>query len=164
MIKRYVSTDIPDIRAFLLPEPDKYIQFHTGMQAVDMLYFDIWLSRARGGQLTAVLFRSYGDFCLRVTPEADLEELAGFIRFLPMLTTLSCDAATAEHLLPQLDQVRAVTPCAVAVQSAPGPVLPFELDYRRAGSMEDFRQVFDLLGNDHPLVTQYRRRLYQALY
>ena len=25
-------------------------------------------------------------------------------------------------------------------------------------------QVFDLLGNDHPLVTQYRRRLYQALY
>lgn len=25
-------------------------------------------------------------------------------------------------------------------------------------------QVFDLLGSDHPLVTQYRRRLYQALY
>ncbi len=25
-------------------------------------------------------------------------------------------------------------------------------------------QVFDLLGNDHPLVTSYRRRLYQALY
>lgn len=25
-------------------------------------------------------------------------------------------------------------------------------------------QVFDLLGNDHPLVTAYRRRLYQALY
>ena len=25
-------------------------------------------------------------------------------------------------------------------------------------------QVFDLLGSDHPLVTQYRRKLYQALY
>ncbi|QLF93123.1 thioredoxin [Pseudomonas sp. ABC1] len=25
-------------------------------------------------------------------------------------------------------------------------------------------QIFELLGNDHPLVTQYRRRLYQALY
>ncbi|MES2817943.1 MAG: thioredoxin [Pseudomonadota bacterium] len=25
-------------------------------------------------------------------------------------------------------------------------------------------QVFDLLGNDHPLVTAYRRRLYQAIY
>lgn len=25
-------------------------------------------------------------------------------------------------------------------------------------------QVFDLLGNDHPLVTAYRRKLYQALY
>ncbi|MFW9605751.1 MAG: tetratricopeptide repeat protein, partial [Pseudomonas sp.] len=25
-------------------------------------------------------------------------------------------------------------------------------------------QVFDLLGNEHPLVTTYRRRLYQALY
>lgn len=25
-------------------------------------------------------------------------------------------------------------------------------------------QVFDLLGNDHPLVTQYRRKLYQAIY
>ncbi|MFC3606572.1 thioredoxin [Stutzerimonas tarimensis] len=25
-------------------------------------------------------------------------------------------------------------------------------------------QVFDLLGNDHPLVTSYRRRLYQAIY
>ena len=25
-------------------------------------------------------------------------------------------------------------------------------------------QVFDLLGNDHPLVATYRRRLYQALY
>jgi putative thioredoxin len=25
-------------------------------------------------------------------------------------------------------------------------------------------QVFDLLGGDHPLVTQYRRRLYQAIY
>ncbi|HCF7604225.1 TPA: tetratricopeptide repeat protein, partial [Pseudomonas aeruginosa] len=25
-------------------------------------------------------------------------------------------------------------------------------------------QVFDLLGNDHPLVTTYRRKLYQALY
>ncbi len=25
-------------------------------------------------------------------------------------------------------------------------------------------QVFELLGNDHPLVTQYRRRLYQAIY
>nr|WP_272891636.1 tetratricopeptide repeat protein [Stutzerimonas stutzeri] len=25
-------------------------------------------------------------------------------------------------------------------------------------------QVFDLLGSDHPLVTIYRRRLYQALY
>ncbi len=24
--------------------------------------------------------------------------------------------------------------------------------------------VFDLLGNDHPLVTAYRRKLYQALY
>ncbi|MGV8321321.1 tetratricopeptide repeat protein, partial [Pseudomonas aeruginosa] len=23
---------------------------------------------------------------------------------------------------------------------------------------------FDLLGNDHPLVTAYRRKLYQALY
>ncbi len=25
-------------------------------------------------------------------------------------------------------------------------------------------QVFDLLGNDHPLVIAYRRKLYQALY
>ena len=25
-------------------------------------------------------------------------------------------------------------------------------------------QVFDLLGNDHPLVTAYRRKLYQAIY
>ncbi len=25
-------------------------------------------------------------------------------------------------------------------------------------------QVFDLLGNDHPLVTQYRRKLYQSIY
>ena len=25
-------------------------------------------------------------------------------------------------------------------------------------------QVFDLLGNDHPLVTLYRRKLYQAIY
>ena len=25
-------------------------------------------------------------------------------------------------------------------------------------------QVFDLLGNDHPLVTTYRRKLYQAIY
>ncbi|HLV17718.1 MAG TPA: tetratricopeptide repeat protein, partial [Pseudomonas sp.] len=25
-------------------------------------------------------------------------------------------------------------------------------------------QVFDLLGNEDPLVTNYRRRLYQALY
>lgn len=25
-------------------------------------------------------------------------------------------------------------------------------------------QVFDLLGNDNPLVTTYRRRVYQALY
>ena len=25
-------------------------------------------------------------------------------------------------------------------------------------------QVFELLGNDHPLVTAYRRKLYQAIY
>ena len=27
-----------------------------------------------------------------------------------------------------------------------------------------FEQVFDLLGGEHPLTVQYRRKLYQALY
>ncbi|TBU92616.1 thioredoxin [Stutzerimonas kirkiae] len=37
-------------------------------------------------------------------------------------------------------------------------------DYAGGLPHKTLLQVFELLGNDHPLVTQYRRRLYQALY
>ncbi|TBV08699.1 thioredoxin [Stutzerimonas kirkiae] len=37
-------------------------------------------------------------------------------------------------------------------------------DYAGGLPHKTLLQVFEVLGNDHPLVTQYRRRLYQALY
>lgn len=36
--------------------------------------------------------------------------------------------------------------------------------YAEGTTHKTLLQVFDLLGNDHPLVTQYRRKLYQAIY
>ncbi len=36
--------------------------------------------------------------------------------------------------------------------------------YADGAAHKTLLQVFDLLGNQHPLVTQYRRKLYQALY
>ena len=145
MIKRYVSTDIPAIRAFLQSDPDLMIQFNAGLQSVDMLYFDIWLSRDDAGRLTAVLFRSYGDFYLKATSYVDPEELAGFFHFLPMLYTLSCHSETAEELLPLLYQVRGQASCTVAVQPQAPPPLSYELNYHRAQSMDDYRSVYDLL-------------------
>ncbi|MGV8796583.1 tetratricopeptide repeat protein, partial [Pseudomonas aeruginosa] len=53
----------------------------------------------------------------------------------------------------------------------PGELLDglLKLFLRNRGYQDDLPrktlvQVFDLLGNDHPLVTAYRRKLYQALY
>lgn len=37
-------------------------------------------------------------------------------------------------------------------------------DFADGAAHKTLLQVFELLGTDHPLVTQYRRRLYQALY
>ena len=37
-------------------------------------------------------------------------------------------------------------------------------DFADGAAHQTLLQVFELLGTDHPLVTQYRRRLYQALY
>lgn len=37
-------------------------------------------------------------------------------------------------------------------------------DYAEGVAHKTLLQVFELLGNDHPLVTQYRRKLYQAIY
>lgn len=37
-------------------------------------------------------------------------------------------------------------------------------DYANGLPHQTLLQVFELLGNDHPLVTQYRRKLYQVLY
>ena len=36
--------------------------------------------------------------------------------------------------------------------------------YAEGAAHKTLLQVFDLLGNDHPLVTAYRRKLYQAIY
>ena len=37
-------------------------------------------------------------------------------------------------------------------------------DFADGAAHQTLLQVFELLGTDHPLVTQYRRRLYQAVY
>jgi putative thioredoxin len=36
--------------------------------------------------------------------------------------------------------------------------------FNEGAAHKSLLQVFELLGNDHPLVTQYRRRLFAALY
>ena len=61
MMRRYVSTDIEEMREFLKDEPDLLIRFEAGLQALDLLYFDIWVARDEEERLQGVLFRSYGD-------------------------------------------------------------------------------------------------------
>ena len=145
MIKRFFSTDIPDVRVFLQEEPDNLITLNAGLRSVDLLYFDVWLTRGDSGAVTAVLFRNYWDFYLKAEAEADLEEIASFLHHLPMLGTLNCHTDTAESLLPLLHNVNDTVQCTVAVQHEPPQPLAYELDYVRVQSMEDYRRVYDLL-------------------
>ena len=45
MMRRYVSTDIPEIREFFKEDPHLLIRLEAGLQALDLLYFDIWVAR-----------------------------------------------------------------------------------------------------------------------
>ena len=146
MMRRYVSTDIEEMREFLKDEPDLLIRFEAGLQALDLLYFDIWVARDEEERLQGVLFRSYGDFYLHAGEKINLEELAAFLGFMPMLYSLSGKEPLMEQLLPMLQGVRSTTLCTVARQKEPPQPLEFALLYQKTQRSEDFRLVYALLG------------------
>jgi len=145
MLRRYFSTDIPDIREFFRAEPDKAIALNAGIQSIDRLHFDIWLSRDEAGQLAAVIFRNYSDFYLRTKPTADLGEVSSFIRFAPAVGSLCCHLETATLMMPLLPDVIAFEINEVAVQHLKPEPLAFALDYTRVQGMKHYRMVYELL-------------------
>lgn len=146
MMRRYVSTDIPEIREFFKEDPHLLIRLEAGLQALDLLYFDIWVAGDEQDAVQGVLFRSYGDFYLRLTPQADLQEVSAFLGFMPMLYSLSGEESVMQELLPMLQRVRSTTICTVARQAQPPEPLSFRLIFDKTERTEDFRMVYALLG------------------
>ena len=146
MMRRYVSTDIPEIQEFLKDEPHLLIRLEAGLRALDLLYFDVWVARDEQEKIKGVLFRSYGDFYVHLTQEADLQEIAAFLGFMPMLYSLSGEESFMQELLPMLQRVRSTTICTVARQQQPPEPLAFRLLYGKTERTEDFRMVYALLG------------------
>ena len=139
MMRRYVSTDIPEIQEFLKDEPHLLIRLEAGLRALDLLYFDVWVARDEQEKIKGVLFRSYGDFYVHLTQEADLQEIAAFLGFMPMLYSLSGEESFMQELLPMLQRVRSTTICTVARQQQPPEPLAFRLLYEKTERTEDFR-------------------------
>ncbi|MBQ2698011.1 MAG: hypothetical protein IJF59_04980, partial [Clostridia bacterium] len=145
MITRYGTFDLPEMREFLRREPDLLIRLEAGLRALETLYFDSWIERTGDGILRAVIFRSYGDFYVSAGEDANMEQLAVFLGFMPMMHTLSGSHRAMEELLPRLPGVDSTTLCTVARQDAPPPAPDYTLAFETTERMEHFRAVHALL-------------------
>lgn len=88
---------------------------------------------------------------------------AGFAPRAELQARLDADAADSEarYQLALLDLTAGQSDSALAALL---DLLQRDRSWNEGAAQKTLLQVFDLLGGDHPLTVQYRRKLYQALY
>ncbi|MPM41460.1 hypothetical protein SDC9_88115 [bioreactor metagenome] len=110
-----------------------------------MLYFDLWLSDS----LDVIIFRSYGSFYIKLTDTADLDEVALFLQFMPMIGSLTGSSDCMEALAIRLPGVRGTAQTVTAILEDPKELRDIELDVTRASSIADLRLVYSLLSQEN---------------
>lgn len=145
MIRHYAHTDLPAVKAALNDEPDKLALLLTYLEVTDMLYFDLWLSDS----LDVIIFRSYGSFYIKLADTADLDEVALFLQFMPMIGSLTGSSGCMEALAIRLPGVRGTAQTVTAILEEPKELRDIALDVTRASSIADLRLVYSLLSQEN---------------
>ncbi|HWQ51785.1 MAG TPA: GNAT family N-acetyltransferase [Terriglobales bacterium] len=145
MIRHYARADPPAVKAALAGEPDKLALLSTYLEVSDMLYFDLWLT----DNLDVIIFRSYGSFYMKLEPSADLEEVALFLGFMPMLGSVESSSECMEALAIQLPGVKSTAQTQTAVLESGEGLKGIELEVTRAASIGDLRLVYSLLAGEN---------------
>jgi len=145
MIRHYAHGDLPAVKAALTDEPDKLTLLRTYLEVTDMLYFDLWLSDS----LDVIIFRSYGSFYIKLTGTADLDEVALFLQFMPMIGSLTGSSDCMEALAIRLPGVRGTAQMVTAILEEPQRLRDIELEVTRASSIADLRLVYSLLSQEN---------------